>query len=500
MTASMKVVDVPVDDVVVKLRLRQPCNDKVNEIAESISQIGLVNPITIDKNNNLLCGYHRYLSYKQLGYNTIPSIIKDVNDNFSELVEVDENLKRNELNHIEAAEHIVRREELLKELGIVYKAGDNQSTISEDKLTMKDIAEGIGLSKRSYQQRKQVASLHPEVKDLLVGTSYADNLVDLVRLSSESDDIQKLVCNLLITGKCKTWKMAFYNAKLNDFKLTRQSSLDFNCKDRWGGYAKSVMKFNRTDDDLKKVCDLVNHEEDLRVQKGSLRFGETPIKLHQMNPQHAKFSIDYFTNEGDVILDPFNGRGTTAITSLHLNRRFIGYEINPISYKKTIEVVKKNCNATEDEFKLIEGCGCEMKAFEGKSEFIDAVFSSPPYYLQAEPYSTDPRDLCNMNVEEFDNKIDVMFKNLSRVIKKSNYKEKIFHPIMMVIGTARDAENGILDMQYSFQSLAKKHGLTLWDSMYVELNNPFLVCSIQRNYEFRFTHKSHETQLTWVKF
>ena len=85
-----------------------------------------------------------------------------------------------------------------------------------------------------------------------------------------------------------------------------------------------------------------------------------------------------------------------------------------------------------------------------------------------------------------------MFKNLKRVIKKSDYKKKIFHPIMMVVGTARDAENGIQDMSFTFQKLAKKHGLILWDVMHLELNNPHLVCSLNRNYEFKFTNTGDE--------
>ncbi len=500
MTASMQVVDTAVSDVVVKFRLRQPSEDKVNEIAESISQVGLINPITIDKNKNLLAGFHRYLAYQKLGISTIPSIVQDRDDRYSELVEVDENLKRNELNHIETADHIVRREELLKALGLTKSSGDNRFTSSEGKLRIKDIAEGIGLSERSYQKRKQVSKIHPEVKDLLVDTEFADSLLDLIKLSSEPDDIQKLVCKLLITGKCRTWKMAFYHAKLNEFKLTRESHLSFDIKERFGDFPKSIMKFQKVEDDLKKVCDLVNHDESLRVQKGALRFGETPIRLHQMNPEHSKFSIDYYTNPGDLVLDPFNGRGTTAITALSLNRKFIGYEINPTSSQRTREVVEKHIDVSGDEFQLIDGCGCEMKEFEGKSEFIDAVFSSPPYYLNAEPYSDDPNDLCNMEIEEFDSKIDVMFKNLSRVIKKSNYKEKIIHPVIMVVGTARNGENGIHDMSFSFQAIAKQHGFTLWDQMFVECNNPFLVCSIKRNYEFKYVTKNYESQLCWVKF
>ena len=501
MTASMKVVDTPIEDVVVKFRMRSPSDEKVYEIAESISQVGLLNPITIDKHNNLLAGFHRFLAFKKLGYNTIPSIVKDVDKKFSELVECDENLKRNELNHIEIADHIVRREELLVELGLTYAPGHNQHSISEDKLTIADIAEGIGLSKRAYQKTKQIARLHPEVKDQLVGTEWADYKMDLVRLSSEKDDIQKGVCKLLISGKCRSWKQAFYEAKMEDFRLYRQKEKDFVCKERWGQYPKSIMKFNRENDDLKKLCDLVNHDEDLRLQKSSMRFGETAIKLHQMNPEHSRFALDYYTNPGDLILDPFNGRGTTAFTALHLNRKFIGFEICNKSYKLPTDAVEKHIDVSEGDFELIKGCGCEMKEFEGEGSFVDAVFSSPPYYLNAEPYASEsPLDLCNMGIEEFDSRIDLMFKNLKRVIKNSDYKKKIFHPIMMVVGTARDAENGIQDMSFTFQQLAKKHGLVLWDVMHLELNNPHLVCSLNRNYEFKFTHKSHETQLTWVRF
>ena len=56
MTASMQVVDTPLSDVVVKFRLRVPSEDKVRELSESISQVGLIQPVVISSQNILLAG------------------------------------------------------------------------------------------------------------------------------------------------------------------------------------------------------------------------------------------------------------------------------------------------------------------------------------------------------------------------------------------------------------------------------------------------------------
>ena len=260
------------------------------------------------------------------------------------------------------------------------------------------------------------------------------------------------------------------------------------------------MKFNSSKSDLREVINLVNNDKDLHHLKTSTQFGTIPIRLHQMNPDQIVFTLDYYTRPNDLILDPFNGRGSTCITSLYLERRFIGFDINQSSLNKTKEVVTNHLDVTDDRWTLYEGCGCEMKELESESEIIDGVFASPPYYNKAESYSDDPRDLCNMSIEEFDQKIDQMFGNISRLIKRSDYEKKIFYPIIFVVGTSRQGSEGIQDMSFSFQQIAKKHNLKLWDQLFVELNNPHLISSLQRNYEHKFVCKNYESQLCWVKF
>lgn len=48
-------------------------------------------------------------------------------------------------------------------------------------------------------------------------------------------------------------------------------------------------------------------------------------------PQLPNFFISRFTNENDIVYDPFGGRGTTAIEAALLGRRVIQNDINPIA-------------------------------------------------------------------------------------------------------------------------------------------------------------------------
>jgi len=50
--------------------------------------------------------------------------------------------------------------------------------------------------------------------------------------------------------------------------------------------------------------------------------------------------IKLLTNEGDVVLDPFIGSGTTALAAISLKRKFIGAEQNTEYYKHSLKRIK----------------------------------------------------------------------------------------------------------------------------------------------------------------
>lgn len=53
----------------------------------------------------------------------------------------------------------------------------------------------------------------------------------------------------------------------------------------------------------------------------------------------AEFIIDIFSNIGNIVLDPFLGRGTTAKMAKQMGRRYCGIELNPRYYKKACHLV-----------------------------------------------------------------------------------------------------------------------------------------------------------------
>jgi DNA modification methylase len=50
-----------------------------------------------------------------------------------------------------------------------------------------------------------------------------------------------------------------------------------------------------------------------------------------------------FTKEGAIILDPFMGSGTTAVSCINTNRKYIGFDIN----KEYIKICEKRITSAQ---------------------------------------------------------------------------------------------------------------------------------------------------------
>lgn len=82
---------------------------------------------------------------------------------------------------------------------------------------------------------------------------------------------------------------------------------------------------------------------------------ESPVEITKDNIHPAVYPIyiiqeliKLLTNRGDIVLDPFNGSGTTCIAAKNLGRQYIGIEINPIY----VELAKQRINENQFKYEL----------------------------------------------------------------------------------------------------------------------------------------------------
>jgi len=197
---------VDISSIRINDRKRKLNDDKVAELAESILLLGLLEPILVTQNGDeytLLAGLHRLEAAKLLGWKTIEAALYQGDDLECELVEIDENLMNNDLTVLEQGEHIQRRNEILEAMGKRREVGrypSNDEIVSPLKTT-EDIAKEVGLSKRSAQQRTQIArDIVPAVKELIRDTPIADSTTQLLELARMKEDQQLEIAKLVIDG------------------------------------------------------------------------------------------------------------------------------------------------------------------------------------------------------------------------------------------------------------------------------------------------------------
>ncbi len=82
---------------------------------------------------------------------------------------------------------------------------------------------------------------------------------------------------------------------------------------------------------------------------------ESPVEITKDNSHPAVYPlyiiqelIKLLTDIGDVVLDPFNGSGTTCVAAKNLGRNYIGIEINP----DYVDLARKRIDENEEQFEL----------------------------------------------------------------------------------------------------------------------------------------------------
>ncbi|MBF0522226.1 MAG: methyltransferase domain-containing protein [Candidatus Omnitrophica bacterium] len=137
-------------------------------------------------------------------------------------------------------------------------------------------------------------------------------------------------------------------------------------------------------------------------------------------PQIPRNLILRYSQEGELILDPMVGGGTTLVEAKLLNRNAIGLDINP----NAIKLCKEVLNFDADNKSKQECCiGDARKLEKIEDESVDLVVTHPPY-LNIIQYSEKEieGDLSAINsLTKFCDQIDSVAKECLRVLKPGKY-------------------------------------------------------------------------------
>ncbi len=112
--------------------------------------------------------------------------------------------------------------------------------------------------------------------------------------------------------------------------------------------------------------------------------------------------LERYTREGDLVVDPFAGGGTTLDVAREGKRRALGYDVHP----------------TRDDI-----FNADARTLPLEDGVADFVFMDPPYGTHLE-YGDDPRDIGKLDAlagDEYFRAMDAVFAEVERVLRDRRY-------------------------------------------------------------------------------
>jgi ParB family chromosome partitioning protein len=91
-------LQLPIEDIKIKKRIRKDLGD-LTSLIDSLRSHGLMNPVVITKNNELIAGHRRIASAKVLGWKSIEVMVLDKISELEKLeLEIEENVARKDFS------------------------------------------------------------------------------------------------------------------------------------------------------------------------------------------------------------------------------------------------------------------------------------------------------------------------------------------------------------------------------------------------------------------
>lgn len=201
-------MQIPINQISTFDRVRQASRKQVDALIASIGEVGLLNPVTVAATEGgfaLVAGMHRLEACRALGWEAVPAIVLDLNEQQRIIAECDENLCASSLTAAERAEFTRRRKAAYEALHPETVNGSNQHTRvrqvgegSEAPRFTADTAASTGQSERAIQRdAERGEKVCDEALSMIKGTkldtgAYLDSIKNL----EPQDQFTKVVGDL----------------------------------------------------------------------------------------------------------------------------------------------------------------------------------------------------------------------------------------------------------------------------------------------------------------
>ena len=185
-------------DVRIGKRIRQRLVG-IDELAENIKEVGLIHPISVDSEKNLLCGLRRLEACKLLGWSEIEEKVFPLD------VEADENLFRQEFNPEEKVRGLGRIDEREKQKARGrMRAGKPSPKLGKGRATI-TVAQKVGWGHTTYEKAKAViASKQSKLIRQMNTTGNVSAAYRRLKQKEDENRIKKEAPKKVIEGKFKT--------------------------------------------------------------------------------------------------------------------------------------------------------------------------------------------------------------------------------------------------------------------------------------------------------
>ncbi|MFZ2226590.1 MAG: ParB/RepB/Spo0J family partition protein [Candidatus Moraniibacteriota bacterium] len=155
---------------------------KLQELANSIKEHGIIQPIVVSKNNEnsfeIIAGERRFQAAKLAGLLKVPVVVRDVTEQQKLELAIIENIQRHDLNPVE-------------------EARSYQKLIDEFDLSQEEAATKLGKSRSSVANKLRILSLPVEIQKALMEGKITEGHAKAI-LAIENPEKQKALYELIL--------------------------------------------------------------------------------------------------------------------------------------------------------------------------------------------------------------------------------------------------------------------------------------------------------------